>query len=278
MINTIVLSGGSTKGFCYIGVLQALEELDMMKNIKKFQGTSVGGIFATFFAMGFTSKELYNYLSENIDYTNSVSIDNFLDSYGFYDGKEIVELFENIMAKKYKKDITFKELRYLKNNTLTICVTNLNCHKIEYLSYKKYPDMKISDAIRYAITIPFVFNAKQYKDLLYIDAAIINNISLKRHKPENTIAFIIRDRYGSGEDNKIDSLEGYIKNIFRCMSKNHFNNIKKRKKKYNLLELNCDEINQLDFALSDEDRKYLYDIGYNKAIIFGKRIKNKNKK
>lgn len=268
MYKNLILSGGATKGFCYIGVLKSLEEKSLLKYIKNFQGTSVGAVFATLFAMGFTSTELLEYLSEDIDYTNGITIDNFLDSYGFYDGSAIITVIEKIISRKYDKDITFRQLKNIQHTTLIICVTNLNQHRIEYLSYKKYPKMKIIDAIRYAITIPFIFNVKQYNNLLYIDAAVINNISLKKYDPKDTIAFIIKDKIDSSKNNRIDSIESYIKNIFRCMSKNHFNKIKKRKKKYNLLELNFSNINTLNFALTEQERNYLYNDGYTKSNIF----------
>ena len=45
-IDTLVLSGGGVKGLYYIGVLKKLEELNILKNINKFAGTSIGAFFS----------------------------------------------------------------------------------------------------------------------------------------------------------------------------------------------------------------------------------------
>ena len=42
----LVLSGGSFKGLAYVGVIQALHKLNILKNINTFIGTSIGSIFA----------------------------------------------------------------------------------------------------------------------------------------------------------------------------------------------------------------------------------------
>ena len=42
--NTIVIAGGGMKGFAILGVLQYLYQCKLLKNIKKYIGTSVGGM------------------------------------------------------------------------------------------------------------------------------------------------------------------------------------------------------------------------------------------
>jgi len=176
MCKNIVLSGGSSKGYSYIGVLKSLEEKDMLKCIENFLGTSVGSIFATLFSMGFKSHELEEYMAEEFE-IEDINIDYLLDSFGVCSGKEIIDFLGRVIERKYKKSITFKELNFLRNNKLIICVTDLNRHKIEYLSHEDYPDMKILDAVRFAITLPYIFNIKKYKNRVFMDGGLIQNIS-----------------------------------------------------------------------------------------------------
>ena len=50
MIKTLCLSGGGTKGICYIGAIENLESNNYLnlKNIDTFVGTSVGSIISFF--------------------------------------------------------------------------------------------------------------------------------------------------------------------------------------------------------------------------------------
>ena len=42
MIKNLVLAGAQLKGVCYIGILKALEELNLLKDIKNVLGISSG--------------------------------------------------------------------------------------------------------------------------------------------------------------------------------------------------------------------------------------------
>lgn len=253
----LVLSGGSSKGFSYIGVLQSLEEHNIIKNIKTFVGTSIGAIFSTLFSMGFTSKELYNHLDHNLELTD-VNIENFFYKYGFYSGKDIMNFVENIIEKKYKKDITFSELNFLRNNKLVICVTNLNKHKIEYLSVDNYPTMKILDAIRFAITIPFIFTSKTNENTFFIDGAVIENISFYNLEPKNTIGILLINN-NENNNKEINTLESFTYNLFLCMKKSYFNNYNS---KYKVVPIICENIQSFDFQLSIDKKKELINCGY----------------
>ena len=269
MFKNIVLSGGSSKGYSYVGVLKSLEENKIIKKIENFLGTSVGSIFATLFSMGFTYTELLEYLSETF-VIEDINIENLLENYGVCSGIEIVNFIEKIIEKKYKKDITFKELNYLRNNTLIICVTDLNKHKIEYLSHKNHPEMKVVDAIRFAITLPYIFCIKKYQSKIFMDAGLIQNISFYDFKPEETLSILLMDKTDL-EHNEIDSLESFTKNLFLCLKKNYINKIEDDR--FNILNIICDNIDILDFSLDIKTRTYLLNIGYCSSNEFLKKLK-----
>jgi len=269
MYKNIVLSGGSSKGYSYVGVLKSLEENKLIKKIENFLGTSVGSIFATLFSMGFTYTELMEYLSDTFE-INDINIENLLENYGVCSGIEIVNFIEKIIGKKYKKNITFKELHYLRNNTLIICVTDLNKHKIEYLSYKNYPEMKIIDAIRFAISLPYIFCVKKYQNKIFMDAGLIQNISFYNFEPKETLSILLMDKTDL-EHNEITSLESFTKNLFLCLKKNYINKIEDER--FKIVNIICEEIDLLDFSLNVEKRTYLLNTGYDTTNLFIKKSK-----
>jgi predicted acylesterase/phospholipase RssA len=268
MIKNLILSGGASKGYSYLGVLHSLEENNFIKDIQFFCGTSVGSIFATLFCMGFTYNELSNFLNETIQ-VDDVNIDYLFESYGFYSGKELLDLIKKIISTKYNQNITFQELHKITNKKLIICVTDLKNHCIEYLNEEKYPNMKIIDAIRYAITIPFIFTIHPCNDNMFVDAAILKNISFYNFKPKETISILLKD----GDDDKkynIDTIEDFIKNLLICLKKNTIN---KFDDNFNILEIKIENIDILDFNLDNKKRKYLYNTGFELTNKYLKKIK-----
>lgn len=268
MYKNIVLSGGSSKGYSYIGVLKSLEENNLYKPIKNFLGTSVGSIFATFLSMGFNYNELIKYTQKTF-VLEDINIENLLENFGVCSGVEIMNFIKEVISKKYKSRITFKELNFLRNNNLIICVTDLKKHKIKYLSHENYPDMKIIDAIRFAITLPYIFTLqKTNNNEVFMDGALIENISFYNFKPKETITIRLMDK--NQLDENINTLEKFTKNIVLCLKKNYMNKIDKR---FKIIEICCENIDMLDFCLNEQKRKYLFEIGYNSTNDFLKKIK-----
>ena len=103
MINNID-DGGFLKGFCFLGVIQYLEENNKLDELKTIVGTSVGSCVAMFLNIGYTSNELKQ-IFLNIDIENYRDIDydnlfNFFDTYGLDKGENIYEYFKVILKKK----------------------------------------------------------------------------------------------------------------------------------------------------------------------------------
>jgi predicted acylesterase/phospholipase RssA len=53
--NTLILSGGGTKGFCTLGALQYMQDNQLIdEKAELFIGTSIGAIICYFMAIGYT--------------------------------------------------------------------------------------------------------------------------------------------------------------------------------------------------------------------------------
>ena len=58
----ICIGGGGTKGIAFLGALYELEKNDLINNLKKISGTSIGGFFALLLTIGFKPSEILTYL------------------------------------------------------------------------------------------------------------------------------------------------------------------------------------------------------------------------
>eukprot|EP00058_Branchiostoma_floridae_P013306 XP_002598794.1 hypothetical protein BRAFLDRAFT_74527 [Branchiostoma floridae] len=60
----MVMEGGGAKGIAYIGAVKVLEDAGIMKNIKRFAGTSAGAITAGFVAAGMSSGDVLDVMNK----------------------------------------------------------------------------------------------------------------------------------------------------------------------------------------------------------------------
>ncbi len=105
------------------------------------------------------------------------------DKHGFFKGDKFVEWLEGIIeTKTNNKDITFKQLKEMKEfKDLYVQGTNLSTHRVETFSAdnEKYEDMKIKEAIRISMSIPFFFEAVKMHDDYYVDGGVLSNYPVR---------------------------------------------------------------------------------------------------
>ena len=257
--NKLSLSGGSNKGYCYIGVMRTLEEFNTMKDIDTIAGTSIGSFFATLIAMGFSYTDLLNFINEEVEFKD-ISLENFINTYGFTEGSEIINLMIKIIEQKYYKEITFKELFKVSKKKLIIIATCLDDVKQVYFSHETEPDMKIIEAIRLSISIPFIFSAKKYKGKTYIDGGLMENTPQHIFKKTDKVLTFVLKNDNKDTNKPEDNLENYILQVFSCVKEKLINKIENPY--MNICYIKIDSINPINFNLNKETKLKLYNIGY----------------
>ena len=108
----VVLSGGGINGMAFLGALKALDEKNLLGNIKTFIGTSAGSIMSAFIIAGYSFDEIYAFcLKFNFSKINTdFDINNLLCKYGINTGNRIMYVFNRLLCeKKFKINITLKE-------------------------------------------------------------------------------------------------------------------------------------------------------------------------
>lgn len=172
IFRNLVFEGGGVKGIAYGGALTRLEEMALLENIERVAGTSAGAITATLFALGYEAEEISSVFSQTNfnDFADDdpgflQDIFRLLKDFGWHKGdkfKDWISCF--IEAKLGKADLSFAELHSLtkskpKLKDLYIIGSNLTKQASEVYSHESTPDMKIKDAVRISMSIPFYFQA-----------------------------------------------------------------------------------------------------------------------
>lgn len=185
----LVFEGGGVKGIAYGGALTRLDELGIFRNIKRVAGTSAGAITATLMAVGYSAQEISDVMSQTNfnDFADDdpgffKDIFRLITNYGWHKGDKFKAWISKLIEQKLgKPDLRFSELHTLANvddqlKGLYVVGTNLSQQRSEVFSHETTPGMKIRDAVRISMSIPFYFQAviNPMKDVL-VDGAVIRN-------------------------------------------------------------------------------------------------------
>lgn len=285
---TFIVGGGGVAGFCYLGAIRLLEEKTYLDHIDSFVGSSVGSIIAFLLSIGFSSTCIQLVL-EKLTFPEVVDISvndlmEFIDNLGLKTPDSLLDILEVFAKQKnVSRDTTFSQLYKKTGNKLYITGTCINTRDVEVFSYDRYPGMKVFDAVRISITIPFFFKPVYLNGHCYVDGAFLVNCYLKilqkELKDKKAIAI---DLYFPRDEECIESNENnlelwtFAKNIY--LSKIHYEHqemIDKAKEEkwfkpestlYMALERRG--INCFDFDLSEEERRRLFMYGYDAAKRF----------
>ncbi len=265
MYETLVVSGGSLRGIAHLGVLHYLSENNILKKIKHYMVCSVGALLSTLVIVGYTPKELHDFLKMiNFDNLRSFNIGNFLSSFGVEDGKLIIEMIETLIYLKIGiKGITFKQLYEKTEIKLSIITTCLSTKKECCFSHENAPNMPVTTAIRMSISLPIFFLPVLYEGKYYIDGGITNFYPIDRVDGK-VLGIVLLDIETA--ETKIESFEDYIVQLMYCsLNSAYVKNIDTYEKQTIKITTPCLSIYSV---LTSTDKEKLFQCGYDCATNF----------
>lgn len=195
------MEGGGIRGLAYSGALEILEQKGILQQIENVAGSSAGAIAGLMVSLNYNSHEIDSILQ-------ILKIQEFNDGkfffgkikrvkkeYGVFKGNKFEKwLGQLIEYKTGNADITFNGLRQLhltdnKFKNFFCTGTNISKQKLEILSWKNWPEMKLRTAVHISGSIPFYFvpvaidrlgNEISLKDTtakydLYVDGGMLCN-------------------------------------------------------------------------------------------------------
>lgn len=191
------MEGAGIRGLAYCGALLELQNGEQLDALERVAGTSAGSIVASLLAVGYSASEIATIVGNTNfgDFNDGQyffvgGADRMLESYGWYKGDVFEGWLESHIARKTQNaHITFGELHaapaaqnYL---DLYVAATNLTRQIPTYFSHETHPDMRIVDAVRASMSVPFWFEAVHLDSLgkrvapgegeVYIDGGVLAN-------------------------------------------------------------------------------------------------------
>jgi predicted acylesterase/phospholipase RssA len=250
-METIVISGGGTKGFGMLGILQKLYERNILKQIQNFIGSSVGGVLAFFLSCGESPMSIFlrsaSKLPINVQTVHNAvlsTIESFL-----------IERFNN-------KNITFLELFEINKNLLVITSYDVGRQIEMYYSYKESPNYKVIDAIQDTTRVPFLLGGGK------LDGCFCSTFPIrycKLHDLKNIVGIYTIGKYVS-----IANVRNIVDDLFslicQLLNKNTILERELGTENDILIELKT-EVEALSFIASKDEAVNWFLEGYKQQII-----------
>lgn len=266
--DTLVLSGGGTKGIIMLGSLQYALDNNYLSNIKNYIGTSVGSIICYLLAIGYTPIECIIFLCthkliEKMQHFNLVAM---INGDGATNYNHIQESLEKMTIEKIGRYLNLKEL-YEKFDKKLVCTTyNQTDKKTEYISVDTYPEMPCLVAIRLSSNVPFLFNKFKYMGNYYVDGGISDNFSILHAQEISKTKVlgirIIKDEEIIGKENSI--LREFFHFLYVPINQSTEYKISLcDKEKCKIISLNNTGTFAFDFNIKSKEKLEMFSFGYN---------------
>jgi predicted patatin/cPLA2 family phospholipase len=269
MYKGLCLSGGGITGFAHLGVLQYLEDKGLTRDIEVMVCTSIGAVIGVLYAIGMKSRDIYaKMISMNHDLLLFGKIDDFFTSFGMDSGEYFMaKLVDIFIENNVRPTITFSNIYDEYKKDVVITGTNVSRHKSVYFNKDDNADMRILDAVRISISIPFLFSAVMFNKEIYVDGGLKDNYPIQHcidKMNEKYPALTDPTKYVLGcylesmIPKEICNIEDYIYSIFACCLK--------RQQSISLdpctISIHIDDVSSVEFDADMCKRENMFQKGY----------------
>ena len=155
----LVFSGGGVRVLVYNMALKHLESSGMLSDVTEYWGTSAGALYAALLSLhGATAEKLHTtILATNFKEFQNLKVTNLLNiqsTWGVDDGVNLVSEVEKLFE-RMEPGSSAKVLADIP--TLHTVVADITLRTTVVLSAKNYPTMRVVDAVRASMALPFYF-------------------------------------------------------------------------------------------------------------------------
>ena len=270
IIYNCLFGGGAVRGAAHVGVLMALQEMDI--NLGIVGGSSVGSIVASLYAVGYSVEELSDiFISVNFELFRDISFGingNFALSKGdvFLDWiRDLIEqkFYGDSYKKGHNNPVRFKDL----SKELLIITTDIkNFQYCEFSSFET-PDFEVAMAVRISCCMPGLMRAVELNEKLLVDGDLLRGrpmftLSKNLESSDRKILEIRLEGDFSGNDsNPIE----YVNGMYSCITHTEtdfMHNLYRNSDNVEYLPINTGEVVVVDFNYPVDKRKQIINRGY----------------
>lgn len=285
-----VFSGGGIKGFAIIGACEEIEKRGM--RFKRVAGTSAGSIIAALIAAKYSSKEIYQLISDIdlkkfLDKRHSLThfpVIRWINLYwrlGLYKGNELERWMSEKLAEKGIH--TFSDLP---PQTLRVIASDLTNGRLivipdDLVQFGINPStFPIAKAIRMSCSIPYFFEPVKLRtshgNNIVVDGGVLSNFPMWLFDKENVqkerpvLGIKLSHHHSEQPKNEIKNAIQLFEALFVTMKDAHDSRYISRKHEKNIIFIPTKGVVATEFELSDDNIQELMELGSEQAKIFFK--------
>lgn len=255
-----IFAGGGTRLPAHVGILQALQEFNI--EFDHLVGVSGGSIISSLYASGLTLAEI-KHIALHTDYNQfrEFSLIKLIRSGGLSSGDVFERWIDRLLNGK-----TFAELDY----NLHIVATDVARGQPVIFDKEHTPDVKVSLAVRFSMSIPLVFSFKTFGKHLMVDGSILSEDALHRDWANDgtpVICFRLKGEYEYDEIQVkgifpiVQYISLLIRTFMTTISREYINN----EFWHNTVVVNTGLSSAVDFNMTPDQKETLFYKGYHTA-------------
>ncbi|MCV2886011.1 patatin-like phospholipase family protein [Aestuariibacter sp. AA17] len=258
-----IFSGGGTRLTAHIGILHALESLPLA--ISHMVGVSGGSIVSALYCSGMKLDDIMALAIEtDFKQFRGYSLFRLLKDGGLSDG----EHFEQWMDKKLR-GLTFADIEY----DLSIVATDVNGGGPVIFNREYTPELKVSAAVRFSMSIPLIFSFKPFRDYVLTDGAILSEDALFNDWTGDAtpnLCFRLRGAQTKTDKKraKFFQLPEFIFMLIRTFMTALSREYVHANHWHNTIVVDTGEISSVEFNLTKEQKFTLYKQGFDTAMMY----------
>lgn len=256
-----VLAGGGARLPAHIGILAALEELNI--DFDQLVGVSGGSIVAALLAAGYPLPAIRT-IAQETDFSQFLgqNLVSLLRTGGLSSG----DYFQRWMDEKLDGRC-FADLE----KELHVVATDVRTGKPALFSAALTPQMPVSQAVRYSMSVPLLFSFKNHGDMVMADGSILSEESLRRDwSGEGTPVVVFKLRGTGGlappQHKPVFPLRQYLGMLLHTFMTTLAHEYINEDFWLSTIVVETGDISPVAFSLGPDDKDRLYEIGYRSTL------------
>lgn len=255
-----IFAGGGTRLPAHVGILTALKDFNIEFN--HVVGVSGGSIVSSLYASGMPIEKIKEIaLKTNYNQFREFSLFKLIRNGGLSSGDHFEQWIDKLLEGK-----TFAQM----DKDLHIVATDVKKGAPVVFDREHTPDVKVSLAVRFSMSIPLVFSFKPFKKHLMVDGSILSEDALHRDWAKDgtpVLCFRLRGEH-EYDDLKVNGLFpifNYVTLLIRTFMTTISREYINEAFWHNTIIVNTGQCSAVDFNMPEEKKSGLFSIGYETA-------------
>jgi len=179
-VENLALVGCGVRGIAEAGALSVFEKYGLDKQIKNVACVSAGAIVGTLFSCGYGSQQIKTIIKstdfKSFEDGNVFDFPNDFSEYGLHPATTFSRwLKELIHGATGEENSTFADWKAKGFKNLVVFACNMNTQSIKRFDADLTPNIKVWEAVRCSMSIPWFFRAYKLEGDIYNDGGLVYN-------------------------------------------------------------------------------------------------------